>query len=345
MKSVVLSGIRKMEVREEPVPQLTSENQVLLRVGAVGVCGSDIHYFTSGRIGDQVVQFPFKVGHECAAVVEEIGKEVSELNPGDWVVLDPAVVCGECDQCLNGRFHTCRHLRFLGCPGQLEGCLSEFITMSQDNCCRITKGKSLALGILVEPLSIGIYGIKLLEDSTVNSIGILGSGPIGLSTALAARETGISKIYMTDKLDFRLDAARKTGAVWTGNPNKTDVVNQIQNQEPFGLDAVIECCGDQEALDQAVDLLKPGGKLLITGIPEQDRIAFDACKIRRKEICIQNVRRQNKCIPAAIEYLESGRVDMDFMLTHSFHADETQEAFELVEDYGDGVIKALIRFD
>jgi L-iditol 2-dehydrogenase len=345
VKSAVLTGIREIEVREVPDPQLRKETDVLLKIGVVGLCGSDIHYYQTDRIGNQVVRYPFTPGHECAAVVENAGSAVKRVKPGDRVVIDPAVSCGECDQCLLGRPNTCLNLLFLGFPGQLPGCLSEFIVMPEENCYPIEEEISLRQAALVEPLSIAVYAINLLDNLKVEKIGILGSGPMGLSVLLAARVAGISLVYVTDKIDERLKAARNAGADWTGNPDKSDIVTDIQKQEPSSLDAVFECCGDQEALDQAIELLKPGGKLMILGIPLTERISFDISKLRRKEICIQNVRRQNKCTQVAIDLIKNRQVEVDFMATHFFNLEETKEAFELVSGYRDGVIKAMIQLE
>ncbi len=341
MRAAVLTGIGKIEVRDVPKPVLKKDSDVLLRVTSVGICGSDLQYYSIGRIGGDVVQFPFVIGHECTAEVDAVGSGVEKFKPGDRVVVDPAVSCGICDQCTAGRPHTCRSLRFLGCPGQLEGSLSEFIVMPESNCYRLEEESPL--NILAEPLSIGIYAIRLLHGFPASSIAILGTGPIGLSVGLAARDTGIDAIYATDKIDDRLEAAQKAGAIWTGNPGRTDIVAEIAEAEPFGLDAVFDCCGDQEALDQAVELLRPGGKLMIVGIPESDRVTFNAHRLRRKEIAIHNVRRQNGCIPAAIDLISRRGPDLEFMVTHTFPLEDAQGAFDLVENYRDGVIKAVIQ--
>jgi L-iditol 2-dehydrogenase len=341
MRAAVLTGIRKIEVQDVPKPALKKDTDVLLRVTSVGICGSDLQYYSTGRIGSDVVRFPFVIGHECTAEVDDVGSSVENVKPGDRVVVDPAVSCGICDQCSAGRPHTCRSLRFLGCPGQLEGSLSESIVMPGSNCYRLEEESPL--NILAEPLSIGIYAIRLLHDFPVSTIAILGTGPIGLSVGLAARDAGIDTLYATDKIDDRLEAARRAGAIWTGNPDRTDIVAEIADAEPFGLDAVFECCGDQEALDQAVELLRPGGKLMIVGIPESDRITFDAHRLRRKEIAIQNVRRQNGCIPATIDLIARRGSDLDFLVTHTFPLEKAQKAFDLVENYRDGVIKAVIQ--
>ncbi len=343
MKAAVLTDIRKIEVLEVPEPSIQTDKDVLLRVAAVGICGSDLQYYSTGRIGSDMVPFPFIIGHECVAVVEEAGRDVQKVKPGDRVVVDPAVSCGKCDQCLQLRPNTCRNLRFLGCLGQLEGSLAEFIVLPESNCYILEEATDTKVGVLAEPLSIGIYAIRLLGDFHASAIAVLGAGPIGLSVGLAANDIGIQKIYVTDKIDERLEAAQKAGVVWTGNPDQADIVAKIMEIEPSGLDAVFECCGDQEALDQAVELLKPGGKMMIVGIPETDRVNFDAHRLRRKEITIQNVRRQNDCIPAAIDLISRRITNLDFMVTHSFRLEETQKAFDLVENYRDGVIKAIIQ--
>lgn len=343
MIAAVLTGIKKIEVRKVPDPQIHTEKEVLLRMMAVGICGSDIQYYLTGKIGDRVVQYPFIVGHECTAVIEKVGKSVKKVKPGDRVVINPAVSCGKCDQCLRGRSNTCRNLLFLGSPGQLEGCLSEYIVMPQANCYPIKKEIEPEEATFVEPLSIGIYAVNLLGGFKAQTIGILGSGPIGLSVALAAQDAGSRILYMTDKIDDRLEAARKVGAVWTGNPDKSDIVDEILSREPLQLDAVFECCGDQKAIDQAIELLKPGGKLMIVGIPDTDCITFDPHRIRRQEISIQNVRRQNNCIPAAIDLMERHEEDVALIVTHRFSLKEAQAAFDLVANYRDRVIKAVVR--
>jgi len=342
MKTVVLTGIRQMEVREAPAPKIERNTDVLLKVESIGVCGSDVHYYVSGRIGSQVVKYPFRVGHEFSATVKDIGSKVKRVEPGDRVAVEPAMSCGQCDQCLSHRRHTCRKLRFLGCPGQSEGCLSEYIVMPEDCCYPIGRKTTFEQAALAEPLSIGVYSVKMAIPMKGAKIGILGAGCIGLSVHLAAKTQGAAKIYVTDKIDARLKMAQRAGAAWAGNPDKEDIVAAIAEREPLFLDAVFECCGQQEALDQAVNILRPGGKLLVIGITEVDRISFSIDAIRRKEICIQNVRRQNECVKPAIDMIESGKVDVDFMVTHRFPLERAKEAFDMVADYRDGVVKAMI---
>ncbi len=342
MKAAVLTGIRGMEVVEVADPVVCGPTDVSIRMAVVGVCGSDIHYYTTGRIGSQVVEFPYAVGHEGAGVVVEVGEEVTRVKPGDRIAVDPAVSCGACDQCLSGRAHTCRSLEFLGCPGQIPGCLTEYLVMPEASCYPLPDGMSFTRGALSEPLAIGVYAAHLAGDLQGKVIGILGSGPIGLCVLAAAREAGIAAAYVTDPIDARLDAARRAGAAWAGDPTAPDTEGEILKREPLGLDVVFECCGQQEALDQGIRLLKPGGKLMIVGIPEVDRVCFSIDLLRRKEICIQNVRRQEGCVPRTLDGLSSGALNVDALVTHRFPLERAGEAFDLVASYGDGVVKAMI---
>lgn len=345
MKKVILTGIGKFEIAEVSKPQIKNDTDVLLKIDTVGICGSDIHYYNEGKIGDQVIDFPFSIGHECSAIVEEVGRSVTKLKPGDLVAIEPTLSCHQCSQCLAGREHTCLNQKFLGCPGQIDGCLSEYIIMPERNCYPVPEDVNGELAAMVEPVSIGYYAAHFLKNGErSNSIAILGVGPIGLGVMLSLQSQSFKEIYVTDKLDYRLEEAKKKGAVWTGNPDKEDIVSSLRKISPGGFDAVFECCGKQEALDQAVEILKPGGILLIVGIPETDRISFNISKIRRKEIIIQNVRRQNKSVSPVIELIASRKILPEFMITHRFPSERTSEAFDIVSNYKDGVIKALIKF-
>ncbi len=345
MKKIVLTGIRKMEIQEFDDPPVVHADDVLLKMNVVGVCGSDMHYYKEGRIGDQIVKYPFVVGHEGTATVVEVGKNVQRLLVGDFVFVEPSVPCEKCLQCLADRKHTCLNVSFLGVPGQMDGCLAEYIVMPERNCIPVPSGFTPEQAALVEPLSIGYYATLFIKKSVKETtIAILGAGPIGLSVLLSAKAMGIDQIYVTDKLDYRLTRAGSVGAIWTGNPDREDVTQKLASELPQLFDVVIECCGEQEALDQAVEILKPGGLLLVVGIPAHDRISLDMNLMRRKEISIQNVRRQNNTVQTVIDLMAAGEIKPEFMITHRFPLEKTQEAFDLVADYRDGVIKAAITF-
>ena len=336
MKSMPLTAIRHFAPADLAEPEITHETDVLFRVDAVGVCGSDIHYYRTGRIGDQQITFPFLVGHECSGTVVETGAGVTRIKPGDRIAVDPAVSCGVCDQCRTGRTHTCRDLRFMGCPGQLDGCLSGYYVLPESCCFPVSDDLSPAWAALVEPLSIGCYAARQGGLTPGRAIGIYGLGPIGLSVMLAARAIGITQIAGVDPLAYRRQIAEEHGLSYAFDP--------MNHKPPSGqtYDVVFDCCGEPDILDEACHRLNPGGTLVLVGIPETAHILLDPHILRRREVTIKNVRRQNGCIPAAIDLVQRSDIDCSFMLTHTFHLSETQKAFDLVDGYSDQVIKAMI---
>ncbi|HUI43660.1 MAG TPA: alcohol dehydrogenase catalytic domain-containing protein [Terriglobia bacterium] len=345
MRVAYLTGVRQLAIRDAPEPQLANADDVLLRIDAVGVCGSDLHYYTTGRIGFQVLNFPETVGHECAGTVLAAGPAVRGLRVGQRVAIDPLIACGQCDQCLAGREHTCRRQMFLGCPGQAPGALAERLVMPARCCYPVPDSVTAEQAAMVEPFSVALHSRNQARLGPGAKLAILGSGPIGLAVLLACRaaKDGSSyRVYATDLVEERLQAAAQAGADWTGNPRREDVVRAMIQSAQLGLDAVFECAGQQETLDQAVELLKPGGTLVMVGIPELDRVSFDPHALRRHELEIRNVRRQNRCVARAVEMVATGAVNVDSLITHRFNLSETQRAFDLVAARGEGVIKAMI---
>jgi L-iditol 2-dehydrogenase len=342
MKAVQLTNIRRMEITDLPMPRIERDTDVLVRVRVVGVCGSDVHYYVDGKIGSNKVEYPYRVGHECSGVVEQTGKAVDRVEVGDEVVVNPAQSCGQCDQCKMGRENTCRDLRFLGTPGEGPGCLCEYIVMPQKNLFDITGRMTLEMAALCEPFTIGVYAVQQASVKESSIVAIFGAGPIGLSCMVAAKAAGAERIYVTERVEARCKAALENGACWVGNPDKQNVVNDICSQEQQGVDVALECAGQQSTLDEAIEVLRPGGVLAIVGIPRFERVSFRADAIRRKELTILNIRRQNRCDEKAIELITSGRAQIDFMLTHRFAMEQAAEAFDMVEGYRDGVIKAVI---
>jgi L-iditol 2-dehydrogenase len=333
-----------MEMKEIPEPELINPNDVKIRMSVLGICGSDIHYYTQGRIGSQKVQYPFTVGHEGAGVVVEVGSAVKKVRPGDKIAIEPAMPCWKCDQCLSGRHHTCRNLKFLGCPGQAEGCLSEYIVMPETSCLPLTGKLTTDHGSISEPMAIGVYAVKKSGGVKDLNIGILGFGPIGMSVMLASKAQGAGNIYVTDLIDKRLEIAGIEGAVLTANPDKENPIEKFAQKEHLGFDVAFECCGKQEAFDQAVELLKPGGKLVVVGIPEFDFWSMNVELTRRKEISLQFIRRQVDCVEETLELMKNGTISITNMVTHRYPFSKTKEAFDLVAGYKDGVMKAMIDF-
>lgn len=342
MKAIHLDSLNNLLLSEVPDPTAPEGNEVLLRVECIGVCGSDIHYFRTGRIGEQVVEFPFILGHEFSATVLETGTGVKNLKPGDRVAVDPAMPCFECEQCRQGRENTCLNLLFLGCPGQAEGAMKEKILMPAHCCFKIPDSMSLEEAVLVEPLSIGYYAAQRAGNLQGRTVAVLGAGPIGDSVLLSARHSGAARIVVTDRISERVKLAGDLGADYGFNVDLCDATEEIKKVMPDLADIVFECSGEQEAFDQGIELLKPGGILVLVGIPEFERWSFRADQARRKELSIIHIRRQNGCVQAAIDLIASGKYDFGKMITHHFALEQSQQAFETVASYSDGVLKALL---
>jgi L-iditol 2-dehydrogenase len=344
MKALVLTGIRTLEMTERTMLSIKKPDDVLIRIRSVGVCGSDVHYFKEGKIGSQVVEYPFAVGHECSGIVVETGAAVARVKVGDLVAVDPSIHCGKCDQCQSGRPHTCRNNKFLGCPGQLEGCLTEYIVMPDFTCFKLSNSFDAITGALIEPLTIGVYSVEMANTALASkSVGIFGAGTIGLSVLLVLKKKQIASVCCFEPLDFRRKKASELGADFAYNPFEIKAFEAINSLEPLLLDMVFECSGDQKAVDDAIRILKPGGKLILVGIPPDAKYVFDMDLLRRKEITIINIRRQNHCVEKSISLIESG-LPIHKMVTHHFSPEQTQRAFEMVAGYQDGVIKAMIDF-
>ncbi|MCL5097919.1 MAG: zinc-binding dehydrogenase [Candidatus Omnitrophica bacterium] len=273
------------------------------------------------------------------------GRAVRRVQAGEAVAVDPAITCGQCDQCRAGRHNTCRRIRFLGSAGEAPGCMRDYIVMPESCLYPLRGGVSLEQAVLVEPFSIGVYAVKQSGLPIDGSFAVLGAGPIGLSVLLAAIHQRAGQSFITDRVDHRVSVAKRAGAAWAGNPDREDIVRAILERQPDGMDVVFECAGQPEALDQAVALLKPGGKLMLVGIPRQDRISLVIDTLRRNEIAIVNVRRQNHCVEAALELIASKSVDLDFMVTHRVLLEQASAAFETAAGYANGIIKAIINFE
>ncbi|MGI6414478.1 MAG: zinc-dependent alcohol dehydrogenase [Thermoguttaceae bacterium] len=341
MREARFTALRKIEFADVPEPAIARDDEVKVRIDRVGVCGSDVHYYVHGRIADRRVEYPATLGHECSGTVVEAGAG-SGLAAGTRVAVDPAFTCGRCDQCARGRSNTCRELTFMGTPGEAPGAVAEYRVLPGRNCLAIPDALSLDDAALVEPLSVGLHAVRLGRLAAGQRIGILGTGPIGLSVLLCAKAQveGLTA-YATDLLPARRAVAERCGADWTGD-GRDGPVERILKREPSGLDAVFECSGDPACIGEAMRMLAPGGTLVLVGIPAAQEVCFDIHTMRVKELTFRNVRRQEGCMAAAIRWMAEGRIDARPMLTHHFPIGQIGSAFELVAGYGDGVVKAML---
>jgi L-iditol 2-dehydrogenase len=342
MRALMLTGLRRFEYGQMDIPAAAPEGWVRVKMRYAGVCGSDLHYYFEGRIGDQVVKYPFVMGHEGSGEVIDGAGAVGRGTP---VYIEPAIICHQCDQCRAGRENLCRRLKFLGNPLELSGCMREEIALPADCIVPLPEWMSLEEAVLLEPLSIGAHAVTLSRARQGCRAAIVGSGPVGLVTLLALLDLNPSQVLVSEPVAARRAAAEAIGAHATFDPGPEGAWRWVREQTGGeGVDVVFECAGTQESIDDAVRMLGPGGMLAEIGIPEVDRISYDLHLLRRSEISTVNVRRQNQATPRAIDLLRRRRDAAGILITHRFKPTQANEAFNLVRQKNDKAIKVLMDF-
>ena len=341
MRVSKLYGIRDLRLETGPVPT-PGPGEVLLKIASVGTCGSDVHYYVEGGIGDAIVTEPITMGHEFSAWVEQLGEGVEELAVGQLVAVEPAIPCGKCEYCEHGHPNLCPDVRFCGTP-PIDGVFAEYAVMPAENCFGLPDGFTPEQGALLEPLGIAIHTVDLAHLKVGQTIAVLGAGPIGLLTAAVAKAGGAGHIYMTEPIKARRDFALEYCADTVYNPDEVDVVAAImQATGGRGVDVAFEAAGAEDTPDQAAQVTRPGGKVVVVGIPSEDEMRMTASVVRRKGLTIKLVRRMKHTYPRAIRMVQTGLVDIDPLATHAFSLDTIKDAFEIVAEHSDGVLRAMI---
>jgi L-iditol 2-dehydrogenase len=341
MKALVLHGIGDLRVDNLPKPT-PGPGQVLVRVRAVGLCGSDVHYYTHGRIGEQVVTKPMIVGHEGAGEVAALGPGVRGLKVGQRLALEPANPCGHCEWCNTGKPNLCPTVKFCSTP-PYDGLMCEYAVLAAHQCVPIPDAMTLDEAAMLEPLQVGVHATNLMQVRAAETVAVVGCGSIGLGCMEMARLCGAGRLIVTDKLDYRLKLARKLGADDTVNIEKADPVKAVMAMTGGrGADLVFECTNRAAGAPQAYDLAGIGGRLCLVGIPEEDTITIDTHRPRRKELRVQYIRRSRHAAGQAITLVSSGRLDVKSWISHRVPLAEAKSAFDMVAHYADGVLKAVI---
>lgn len=341
MKTLFQTGIRQFEIRELPIPEI-AEDEALLRVKAVGICGSDIHYWNEGRIGDQVVRYPFILGHECAGIVEAVGGNVKGLRPGMKAAFEPGLFCEVCEMCRSGRYNVCPNVRFLGSPPE-NGAFREYLVGKERQILPLPDACSLEEGALLEPFSVGVYSVRFSGFRVADSAAVIGAGPIGLSTLAALKVAGAGKLLAIEKQAYRLDFSRALNADAYIDADRSDPVQQVREfTNGKGVDFVFEAAGSPAAFGQSVEMVKPGGTVILTGICADDHISMPMHIARRKEAEIKLIRREAFGYKPALLIVQKKLAVISHWVTHRYSMNEAQQAFETVQGYKDGVIKAML---
>lgn len=308
------AGDLRFHEEEKPVPQ---PGESLIRIGAVGICGSDLHWFDEGGIGDAGLDRPLTLGHEMAGWTED----------GQLVAIDPNIPCGVCEYCQEGSPNLCTNHHFAG-HGHDDGSLREYMVWPDHCLFPLPEGFTPTDGAMLEPLGVALYSVDLSGIRPGDTVGIFGCGPIGLMIVQLARVAGASHIIATDLLPHRVEAAQASGADLAFLAEAGREVEQIRsalNGKP--VDVVIEAAGTNAAIETALQLVKPGGKVTLVGIPSEDETRITASLVRRKGLALQWVRRMKHTYPRTIELVRRGQVDMRALISHTFPFEQADQAF------------------
>ncbi|MCG7216257.1 NAD(P)-dependent alcohol dehydrogenase [Paenibacillus mucilaginosus] len=341
MKAAVMHHIRDIRIEEVPVPVIAPD-EVLVKVMAVGICGSDLHYYSHGRIGKYVVEKPMILGHECSGDIAAVGSEVSGLQVGDRVAVEPGVTCGQCEACKEGRYNLCPDVQFLATP-PVDGAFVQYIKIRADFVFPIPDSLSYEAAALVEPFSVGIHAAARTSLQPGSSIAIMGMGPVGLTAVAAAKAFGASTIIVSDMEPLRLEAARRMGATHTINVKEQDPLEAVQQAtNGKGVDVAWETAGNPKALQAALGSLRRGGKMAIVGLPPQNDIPLNVPFIADNEVDIYGIFRYANTYPKAIRFLDAGLADVQALVTDQYSLEQTGEAMERALNYKSECLKVVV---
>lgn len=342
MKTAVMLGIGKMGFEERDIPQ-PKDNEVLVQLEYVGICGSDLHYYETGAIGDYVVKPPFVLGHEPGGTVVEVGKNVKHLKAGDRVALEPGRTCGHCEFCKEGKYNLCPEVVFFATP-PVDGVFQEYVAHEADLCFKLPDNVSTLEGALIEPLAVGFHAAIQGDAHLGQKAVVMGAGCIGLVSMMALKARGVSEVYVVDIMEKRLEKALELGAAGVINGAKEDVaqkVNEITNGR--GMDLVIETAGTEITTRQAIQIARKGSNIVLVGYSKTGEMTLPMSLVLDKELTFKTVFRYRHIYPMAIEAVAAGKVDLKGIVTDIFTLDEAQKAMDYSVNNKADIVKAVIK--
>lgn len=342
MKTAVMTGIRKIGFEEREIPK-PGADEVLVKLEYVGICGSDLHYYETGAIGDYVVEPPFVLGHEPGGVVAEVGSDVHHLKVGDRVALEPGKTCGHCEFCRQGKYNLCPDVVFFATP-PVDGVFQEYVAHKADLCFRLPDNVSTLEGALIEPLAVGFHAAMQGGAQLGQKAVVMGAGCIGLVSMMALKARGVSEVYVVDIMEKRLEKALELGADSIIDGKKEDVGKRIlELTEGNGADLVIETAGTEITARQAIQITKKGAVIVLVGYSKTGEMTLPMSLALDKELTFKTVFRYRHIYPMAIEAVSSGKVNLKAIVSDIFPLDEAQKAMEYSVNNKADIVKAVIR--
>ncbi|MDO4321127.1 MAG: NAD(P)-dependent alcohol dehydrogenase [Lachnospiraceae bacterium] len=342
MKVAVMLGIGKMGFEERDIPK-AKDDEVLVKLEYVGICGSDLHYYETGAIGDYVVKPPFVLGHEPGGTVVEVGKNVKHLKVGDRVALEPGKTCGHCEFCKTGRYNLCPDVVFFATP-PVDGVFQEYVAHEADLCFKLPDNVSTLEGALIEPLAVGFHAAIQGNAHLGQKAVVMGAGCIGLVSMMALKARGVSEVYVVDIMEKRLDKALELGAAGVINGTKEDVLERAKElTNGAGMDLVIETAGTEITTRQAIHMAKKGSDIVLIGYSKSGEMTLPMSLVLDKELTFKTVFRYRHIYPMAIDAVASGKVNLKGIVTDIFGLDEAQKAMDYSVNHKADIVKAVIR--
>ena len=344
MKAAFLYKPGDVRIEKIDIPKIETDD-VLIKIKAVGICGSDIHYFKHGNIGDCIVKEPLILGHEAAGEIVEVGENAKNWKVGDRVTIEPGVPCRKCNFCREGRYNLCKDVIFMATP-PINGAFTEYIAYPEDFLFRLPDNLSYEEGAMMEPLSVGVYSAKRGNVEPGKTVAILGMGTIGLVTLQAARAFGASKIIVTDIEQSRLDFAKELGADYALNAREDiNILNKISNFAQNGVDVTIETAGEATTCQQCISIVKKGGTVVLVGQSEKSKFELDVGSVITKELDVKGIFRYANMYQKCIELVSSKKINVKNMISKHFSLEETLKALKYAEENKAKSIKTMILMD
>lgn len=342
MKVAVMEGIGKMGFIERDIPQ-AADNEVLVKLEYIGICGSDLHYYETGRIGDYIVNPPFVLGHEPGGTVVEVGKNVKHLKVGDRVALEPGKTCGQCEFCKTGRYNLCPDVIFFATP-PVDGVFQEYVTHEAALCFKLPDNVSTLEGALIEPLAVGFHaGIQGGAHAGQTAV-VTGAGCIGLVTMMALKAMGVPKIYVVDVMQKRLNKAMELGATGIINAREQDTVKAVlELTGGTGCDLAVETAGTEVTTQQTVHMVKKGATIVLVGYGKTGMMNMPMSLALDKELTFKTVFRYRHIYPMAIEAVEAGKVNLKGIVTNIFEFEDLQNAMDSSVRDKANIVKAVVK--
>ncbi|ONH68092.1 Sorbitol dehydrogenase 1 [Cyberlindnera fabianii] len=339
--SVVLKKVNEIITEDRPVPEITDDRYVKVAIKKTGICGSDIHYYTHGKIGSFVLERPMVLGHESSGIVAEVGKLVTRVKVGDRVAIEPGVPSRYSDEYKTGKYNLCPCMAFAATP-PYDGTLARYYLAPEDFLVKLPDNVSLEEGALVEPLSVAVHASKLAAVKFNSKVAVFGAGPVGLLTAGCVRALGATQVLVLDIFESKLELAKKIGATHTLNSRKVkdlgSKVKEILGELP---DTVIECSGAEVAIRSGIDILKSGGHFVQVGMGK-DNINFPIGKVIEKELNVKgNFRYCWGDYQDAVDLIASGKINVKCIVSHRYKFKDAKAAYDNIVENGD-VVKTII---